>query len=230
MTETVMEKPFLLKCAENGKMGDTVEYDGGKIVDGGFIYLLGRPNIEIFVEHEEKYRDRMMVCMNEEWRAALLERYPQMVRTMRHQMKAPQKFIFGNVPPLPDGFSLKMFGEEEFRRYPFGHGRKYSDYNDFLWNGSGAVIYRGSGIVSSCSSFVSMNREVEADVSTLPEYRRCGLAANCAAAMLRDCTFRGIKIHWDAQNTASMHLAESFGFTEDYAYEALSFISPEPVD
>ena len=224
------ESPFLLRCAESGRMGGTVEYDGGRIVDGGFIYLLGRPDIAEFAAREDAYRCRMMICMNEEWRSALLNRYPQMVRTVRRQMKAPDVLRVGGVPKLPDGFRLRMFGSDEFELHPFGHGAKYADYSDFLINGSGAVVYHDGDIVASCSTFISMDGEVEADISTKREYRRMGLAANCAAAMLRDCTFRGFRIHWDAQNEASTRLAERFGFTVEYAYEAFSFVEPETLD
>ena len=224
------DAPFLLRCAESGRLGGTIEYDGGRIVDGGFIYLLGKPDINTFTEREEAYRSRMMICMNAEWRSALLEKYPQIVRTVRRQMKTPDVIRFGSVPKLPDGFNLRMFGADEFELHPFGHGRNYADYTDFLFNGSGAVVYHDGSIVSSCSTFISMNGEVEADISTIREYRRRGLAVACAAAMLRDCTFRGFKIHWDAQNEASMRLAERFGFTVDYAYEAFSFVAPETLE
>ena len=40
----------------------------------------------------------------------------------------------------------------------------------------------------------------------------------CVARTLRDCEKRGITVHWDAQNDASRHLAEKFGFEIDTEY------------
>ena len=77
---------------------------------------------------------------------------------------------------------------------------------------------RDGEIVASASSFLSLDGEVELDVSTAEEYRGMGLATACAVAMLRDCAARGITVHWDAQNAASRRLAEKLGFAVDRVY------------
>ena len=66
--------------------------------------------------------------------------------------------------------------------------------------------------MAAASSFLSLNGEIELDVSTEESHRGKRLATACVARMLRDCVERGIMVHWDAQNDASRRLAQKFGF------------------
>ena len=79
-------------------------------------------------------------------------------------------------------------------------------------------LYHGGEIVSSASSFLSLDREIELDVSTKESHRGKKLATACVARMLKDCMERGITVHWDAQNDVSRHLAEKFGFEIETGY------------
>ena len=72
--------------------------------------------------------------------------------------------------------------------------------------------------MAAASSFLSLDREIELDVFTKESHRGKKLAIACIARMLRDCMERGIIVHWDAQNDASRHLAEKFGFEAETAY------------
>ena len=83
----------------------------------------------------------------------------------------------------------------------------------------GAVAYHGDQVVASASSFISLDGEAEMDISTAESHWGKGLAAACAARMLRDCTERGVTVHWDAQNDVSRHLAEKFGFEVETEYQ-----------
>ncbi len=120
--------------------------------------------------------------------------------------------------PLSDGFALMPFDAEVFLCHPFGHGQNYPDYDGFSKRGSGFVIRYGNDVVSSASSFLTFENEIELDVSTLEPYRRRGLADHCVAALLNDCAERGILVHWDAQNAASAELALSHGFRKEAEY------------
>ena len=79
-------------------------------------------------------------------------------------------------------------------------------------------MYDGNEIVAAASSFLSLEGEIELDVSTKEAHREKGLAKACIARMLRDCMERGITVHWDAQNEVSRHLAEKFGFEAETKY------------
>ena len=108
--------------------------------------------------------------------------------------------------------------EAAFEQHPFSHGENYPSFTAFQAEGSGAVVYDGNEIVAAASSFLSLEGEIELDVSTKEAHRGKGLAKACIARMLRDCMERGITVHWDAQNEVSRHLAEKFGFEAETKY------------
>ena len=119
---------------------------------------------------------------------------------------------------IPDGFRAALFDEKAFDLHPFSHGENYPSYAAFQEHGAGAVVWYNGKIVASASSFLSLNNEVELDVSTEEAYRGKGLASQCISLMLQDCARRGITVHWDAQNEISRHLAEKFGFEMELCY------------
>ncbi len=49
---------------------------------------------------------------------------------------------------------IRPFEAEAFMLQPFSHGENYSDYEDYLENGVGAVVWHGDKIVASASSFL----------------------------------------------------------------------------
>ncbi|MBQ1661983.1 MAG: GNAT family N-acetyltransferase, partial [Treponema sp.] len=98
---------------------------------------------------------------------------------VRYEMKASNHFVFPDLDELPTGYELQKFGKKEFEAKPFSHGNNYKSAEDFITNGTGAVIWHEGEIVSSASSFISFENEVELDFSTLEDYRRKGLANHC---------------------------------------------------
>ena len=79
--------------------------------------------------------------------------------------------------------------------------------------------------MSSASSFLSLDGEIELDVSTKEAHRGKELATACVARMLKNCMERGITVHWDAQNDVSRHLAEKFGFEIETGYPVYWLLS-----
>ena len=222
-----MEKPLLLRACEAGAFGRMYDYDGGAIAEAGFIYLCGAPDEARLRESVDRWRNRMFVCRTAEWERALTALFPELKRHRRWQMRPLSAYVPDGLPDVPDGYAVRPFGEVEFAAHPFGHGALYRDWPHFSDEGSGAVAVCGEEIVASCSSFLTFSGEVELDISTKPGHRRRGLARACAAAMLRDCARRGLTVHWDAQNEASLRLARQLGFALDGAYDAYCFVSPE---
>ena len=68
--------------------------------------------------------------------------------------------------------ALASFGEKEYEQKPFNQGTMYKNYEDFKRHGAGAVIWYKDEIVSSASSFISYNNDVELDISTSEKHRR----------------------------------------------------------
>ena len=133
-------------------------------------------------------------------------------------MKPACRFTIPENTAIPEGFLLTGMDEAAFEQHPFSQGKNYSGWAAFQAEGSGAVVYDGAEIVAAASSFLSLDGEVELDISTKETHRRKKLATACAARMLRDCMQRGITVHWDAQNDVSRHLAEKFGFAVEKEY------------
>ena len=94
----------------------------------------------------------------------------------------------------------------------------YRNYEDFLQYGAGTAVVFGEVIAAAASSYLTFGNDIELDLFTSPEHRRKGLADHCVSHLMKDCTERGLTVHWDAQNTASAEMALSHGFTGAHEY------------
>ena len=127
-------------------------------------------------------------------------------------------FVFPPTQVLPEEYRLELMDEAAFNQHPFGHGENYSSFSQFATEGAGAVVWKDGEIVASASSFLSMNGEIELDVSTKEEHQGLGLATLCLSKMLEECMNKGLTVHWDAQNETSKHIAQKFGFEVEEKY------------
>ena len=213
-----MNKPLLYRAALRGVFGKREEYRRSSITDALFVYLDGEPEPASVARVDSRFRGRPLVCLTDAWEAWINAAYPDAAIYRRTAMKPARRFILPESIELPEGYRLAGMDEAAFERHPFSHGVNYACWTDFQAEGSGAVAYHGGEIVAAASSFLSLNGEVELDVSTEESHRGKKLATACVARMLRDCMERGIAVPWDAQNDASRHLAEKFGFEIDTEY------------
>ena len=210
--------PLLYRAALRGTFGKRTEYSRGSITDALFVYLDGDPEPDSAGEVAARFRNRPLVCLTDTWKELIETRYPGAAIFRRFMMKPACRFTIPDLPDIPEGYRLAGVDEAALETHPFSHGRNYASWADFRAEGSGAVVHYGEKIVASASSFLSLDREVEMDVSTEKAHRGKKLAAACVARMLRDCAERGITVHWDAQNDVSRHLAEKFGFEVETEY------------
>lgn len=213
-----MNKPLLYRAALQGVFGKREEYRRSGITDALFVYLDGEPEPASVARVDSHFRGRPLVCLTDAWEAMIRARYPEAKIYRRTAMKPARRFTLPESVELPEGCRLADMDEAAFERHPFSHGKNYPSWAAFRAEGSGAVIYYGGEIVASASSFLSLNGEVELDVSTSESHRGKKLATACVARMLRDCMRRAITVHWDAQNEVSRHLAEIFGFEIEKEY------------
>jgi GNAT superfamily N-acetyltransferase len=210
--------PLLYRAARKGIFGKRMEFGKGSITDALFVYLDGDPEPDTIHEVDAHYRNRPVVCLTEAWKEQIEAQYPDAAVYRRFMMKPANRFTLPELPDLPEGYRLAGMDEAAFETHPFSHGENYASWDAFRAEGSGAVVYCDDRIVASASSFLSLDGEVEMDLSTEEAHRGKGLAAACAARMLRDCMERGITVHWDAQNDISRHMAEKFGFEIETEY------------
>ena len=213
-----MLKPLLYKAAQNAVYGQRYEYEKGNISDALFVFLDGIPSPDSIDTIDKNYRKRPLVCLTDEWEEYIKKAYPNAQIYKRYMMKPACHFKTKGSTSLPGEFKLALFDKKAFELHPFSHGENYSSFEEFQKHGLGAVVWHNGEIVSSASSFLSFNNEVELDVSTKEAYRQKGLASACISLMLQNCEQRGITVHWDAQNETSLHLAEKFGFEKDFHY------------
>jgi GNAT superfamily N-acetyltransferase len=124
---------------------------------------------------------------------------------------------------LPQGFEIRLIDgglyrkamSEEFSRDLCGN---YASEADFLARGLGCVVLRGGELCCGASSYSSFDGGIEVEIDTKKEYRRRGLAASCAAALILECKERGLYPSWDAANKASKGLAEKLGYRFSHEY------------
>ena len=210
--------PLLYRAAKQGVFGSVHRDRQGCIADALFVFLDGTPSPETAAAVETRYAGRPLVSLTDAWENLLRDRYPGAPMYRRYLMKPSARFRIPEAPPLPAPYRAVLMDEAAFSLHPFSHGSNYPTWEDFQAEGSGAVVYFGDEIVASASSFLSLDGEVELDVSTKEGHREKGLASACVALMLRDCMERGITVHWDAQNEISKHLAEKYGFDPETEY------------
>lgn len=213
-----MALPLLYRAARRGVFGACHNCETGVIADALFVYLDGSPDPGAIDLLEARYAARPWVCLTSPWEDCIRARYPYARVFRRYMMKPARLFRFPELQRLPVGYRLAGMDEAAFDRHPFSHGAHYANYAAFRSEGSGAVVWRDGEIVASASSFLSLDGEVELDVSTKEAHRGRGLAQACVSRMLQDCMDRRIAVHWDAQNEISLHLAEKFGFELETPY------------
>ena len=210
--------PLLLRSCEAGLFGKNHVYENGSIAEALFTYLSGEPNEALFNQLCTPKCGRYLVCLSEQWENFIQQKNPDTETYVRYEMKPANHFIFPHLGELPSEFEIRKFSEKEFEEKPFAHGQNYKSAEDFAANGAGAVIWHNGKIVSSASSFISFENEVELDFSTLEDYRRKGLANHCINEMLKDCEARALLVHWDAQTEISRDIAFKFGFELNQSY------------
>lgn len=105
----------------------------------------------------------------------------------------------------------------------------FNSCEDFLTRGIGFCALAGNGeIAGGASSYTVYDGGIEIEISTMPEHRRRGIAAACAAKLILTCKQRLLDPSWDAANAQSKALAEKLGYRLDYEYDAY-IIEGEPI-
>lgn len=213
-----MITPLLYHAALRGIFGKRDQYSRSSITDALFVYLDGEPEPESFSQVDSHFRNRPLVCLTNAWEECIKAQYPDVTVYRRTMMKPARRFNLSKSIEIPKGYHLAGMDEAAFEQHPFSHGKNYASWDAFQAEGFGAVVYHGREIVATASSYLSLDGEVELDVSTKESHRGKKLATACIAQMLRECMERGITVHWDAQNDTSRHLAQKFGFRIESEY------------
>ncbi len=127
------------------------------------------------------------------------------------------------VQSLPEQYSLRQIDRELYHRcLASGWSRDlvsgFPTYGEYERLGLGFVVTEQGNVVSGASSYSRYRGGIEIQIDTVPEYRRRGLAAAAGAALILECLRRGWYPSWDAQNRASVVLAEKLGYSFSHEY------------
>ena len=90
----------------------------------------------------------------------------------------------------------------------------------YLRDGRGVVLVKNGEIVSGASSYTRYREGIEIEVDTVEEERRKHLALIACSALILRCLDEDLYPSWDAQNMASVRLAEKLGYQYDHEYTA----------
>jgi RimJ/RimL family protein N-acetyltransferase len=128
-----------------------------------------------------------------------------------------------SLPALPEGFELRAIDADLLDEQP-GIAQEllgtWPSVFNFLKNGCGAVVLRGSEVVSTCLAAFATAERMEISVTTAEAYRRRGFARQAAAIFIRRCLSLGKQPNWDCfwDNDSSTALAQTLGYSiqKDY--------------
>ena len=160
------KQSLIFKAAQAGLYGKTFSFSQGSITDALFVFLDGKPEEKSQAVLERQFMARPWVCLTEDWEKSVKSHFQNLQIFTRYLMKPQSSFVFPPTQVLPEEYRLELMDEDAFNQHPFGHGENYSSYGQFATEGVGAVVWKDGEIVASASSFLSMDGEIELDVST----------------------------------------------------------------
>ena len=126
---------------------------------------------------------------------------------------------------VPEGFSVVPIDR---RLYDLSHAfcwskdlcSQYADWEEYDRCGLGFMALHDGEPVAGASSYSYYNGGIEIEIDTREDFRRLGLAAACASALILECLGRGLYPSWDAANEISVSLAKKLGYRFSHAYTA----------
>lgn len=126
---------------------------------------------------------------------------------------------------LSEGYTMEPLGEDVYsycreNEWCRDWVSQFESYEDFHHRGLGMVIKKDGVPVSGASSYSVYNGGIEIQIDTHTDYRRQGLAAAAAAALILECLDRNLYPSWDAASLWSVALAEKLGYQFDHEYDA----------
>ena len=194
---------------------------------GCFGFLAGKPDWELVKSKPEGFalltpRDRL-------WAELIEATYPDAKKVTRYAIQKDTRFdvnsLKKNLLLIPNGYELKEIDAELYDKclessatadFVSSFGCKEA----YLKHGMGVVVIRNGEIVSGASSYTRYREGIEIEVDTVEEERRKHLALIACSTLILRCLEEGLYPSWDAQNMASVRLAEKLGYQFDHEYTA----------
>jgi len=201
---------------------------------GCFAFYAGIPDVELIKNKFEGFV--IMVPQNAEWAALIEKSFPDAKKVIRYAIRKDTKFNQEKLKKLagmlPDGYTIQRIDKDIYDKCllnsvtadfvsSFETKEKYLEY------GRGVVALKDGKIVAGASSYARYIDGIEIEVDTIPSERRKHLATVVCASLILDCLEENLYPSWDAQNMASVGLAEKLGYEYSHEYIAYEVIFGE---
>lgn len=208
---------------------------------GDFIFFAGKPNME-FVACKPDWRTQnfmIMVPQNEHWQKAITQFYGERAKIVSRYATKKEPHIFDKeklekaAASLSEEYTISLIDETLYQRcraeaWSADLVSQFQAYESYRELGIGVVICKDNIIVSGASSYSRYRDGIEIEIDTREAYRRRGLAYACGAKLILECLKQNLYPSWDAQNKASVALAEKLGYHYSHTYTAVEVWGIEP--
>ncbi len=150
----------------------------------------------------------------------------------RLEFAAPADAGSAPLPIVPAGLSLRAIDKELLARCEWGPPMELAcgSMEAFLAHGAGLCLMEGDEIIAEAYAPFRGTSTIELGVVTREDRRGHGYAALVCAHLIPICRQRGLAPYWscDADNAASVKLAQRLGFGEPRPYTAQIYRSTLP--
>ncbi|WP_422124529.1 GNAT family N-acetyltransferase [Planococcus sp. X10-3] len=209
-----------------------------QIMVGIFVFYAGNADTEAAEEMLNNLPDyNLIIVDSDDWKQRIeavhgnrMEKFHRysLEKNPEHLDRAHFQQILSSIP---EGYEIKKVDKDianstSFNELSEDFVSQFDSIDDFLQRGKGYAVLFDGKVVSAATSFSIFDKGIEIEIATDPEYRRKGLAAVTASALILDCLEDGLYPSWDAANVESLQLAEKLGYIFKEAYDTY-FIDTE---
>ena len=194
---------------------------------GCFGFFAGKPDRELAKSKPEGFA--ILTPRNRQWAELIEAAYPDAKKVTRYAIRKDTRFdvnsLKKNLLLLPNGYELKEIDAALYDKclespVTADFVSSFQSKAAYLRDGRGVVVVGNGEIVSGASSYTRYREGIEIEVDTVEEERRKHLALIACSALILRCLDEGLYSSWDAQNMASVRLAEKLGYQFDHEYTA----------
>lgn len=232
------EETLIWSCLQ-GIMGklyadDLYKPTAAMAIIADFIFFAGKPNAEL-VSYKPDWCTQnfmIMVPQDELWQNAITQFWGDRAKIVSRYAIKKEPNIFDRkkleeaVASLPKEYQISMIDEPLYHQckaeaWSADLVSAFPSYENYRRLGIGVVISKDREILSGASSYSRYREGIEIEIDTKEAYRRKGLAYVCGAKLILECLKRSLYPSWDAQNKASVALAQKLGYHYDHTYTAI---------
>ncbi len=196
----------------------------------GDVLLAGRAAAAALVGNDLRYTrsSMLLVPQNADW-SDVIEGVcaGRFRREARYAFDKDTQFdpvrLRGFLDAVPPGFEIVPVSRELYwRSLSSGWSRdlcsQYASWEDYSRYALGFMALHGGEPVAGASTYSHYDGGIEIEIDTRRDFRRRGLAAACASALILECLARGLYPSWDAANAVSVALAQKLGYRFSHEY------------